>query len=57
MRMRRGALPGNQDIVLSQEWFGSGRMAYREILASHRVAGLILNRGWKGVQMKVVELV
>jgi hypothetical protein len=57
MYMRRNSLTRDRDLVLSQEWFGSGRMAYREILASQRVARLILERGWRGVQMKVVGLV
>jgi hypothetical protein len=57
MYIERGSLPSDTDVILSYEWFGSGHQAYREILASHKVAALILGSGWKGVRMKVVELV
>jgi hypothetical protein len=57
MHIRRNSLPTDKDLVLSQEWFGSRHMAYREILASARVARTILDQDWRGVTMKVVELV
>ena len=45
------------DIVYSHEWFGSGHGAYREILVSNRFARLCLEKEWKGIRFKVVELV
>ena len=45
------------DIFHSFEWFGSGHAAYREIIISNRFARLILEKKWKGVRMKVIELV
>jgi hypothetical protein len=58
MQLKREALPTGTDIVESHEWFGSeGWYAYKEILVSNRVAGVILDNGWQGVNLKVVELV
>ncbi len=45
------------DIMETQEWFGAGgKSAYKEVFISSRLARLILDQGWKGVMMKVVEL-
>lgn len=58
MCFRRGALPKDVDFVQTHEWFGAGgRSAHREILISHRVAKLILQRGWQGVRLKPLRLV
>lgn len=59
MYFRQGAFEGKEgiDILLSYEWFGSGRAAYREIIISNRLARLILEKSWKGVRMKVIEVV
>lgn len=54
MRYRRDSLPREVDMVETFEWFGSGRMALREILVSNRVACLILDNKWKGVDLKPV---
>jgi len=51
------ALLPDTDFMLTQEWFGHGLLAWREILVSNRVASLILNKGWQGVRFKVVEVV
>jgi len=53
---RQAVVPG-VDIMLSYEWFGDGHAAYREIIISNRLARLILEKKWKGVKLKVVELV
>jgi len=45
------------DILHSYEWFGSGHAAYREFLISNKFARFILERGWKGMRLKVVELI
>jgi hypothetical protein len=57
MHFKRDALVPGVDIMQTHEWFGSGGMAYREILVSNRVASLILDKKWQGVRLKVVELV
>jgi len=56
MVLKRDAPLADVDIMQSHEWFGSGHSAYREILVSNRIARLVLDRGWKGVALKVVEL-
>jgi hypothetical protein len=55
--LEREALSPNVDIVQTYEWFGSGYAAYREILVSNKFARLIIDKGWKGVALKVIELV
>jgi len=58
MNYRRDAIPRDTDLMLSHEWFGAGgRSAYREVFISPSLAKMILEKGWKGVEMKVVNLV
>lgn len=58
MKYRRDAIPPNVDMIETAEWFGAGsRKAYKEVLISNRMTRMILDEGWKGVLMKVVELV
>jgi hypothetical protein len=57
MYVKRDALVSDLDIMQSHEWFGSGHSAYREILVSNKFARLIHDKGWKGVALKVVELI
>ncbi len=59
MYFKREAFVETQDLDMfhSFEWFGSGHAAYREIIISNHFARLILEKGWKGVRMKVIELV
>lgn len=57
MYLKREALLPDTDFMLTHEWFGHGLLAWREILVSNRVASLILDKGWQGVRLKVVELV
>lgn len=45
------------DIVLSREWFGDVRVAYREILVSNRMTKLILKNRWEGVKFKPIRIV
>jgi hypothetical protein len=56
MYLAREALVPDTDIIQTHEWFGSGRSAYREVLISNRFAKLILEKGWQGIRLKVVEL-
>ena len=57
LRLRRSVVLPGTDFLLTHDWFGSGYIAFREILVSNRVAQLILDRGWKGARLKVVELI
>ena len=57
MRIKKEAIVPETDFMLIHEWFGSGYLAWREILVSNRVAKYILDQGWQGVRFKVVELV
>lgn len=57
MHFRQDALVRGVDIMQTHEWFGSGHSAYREILVSSKFARLVLDQGWKGVALKVIELV
>jgi hypothetical protein len=47
--LRRSALNSNTDFQLTNEWFGNGRTARREILFSRRVVNLALENNWKGI--------
>jgi hypothetical protein len=57
MRIMKEAIVPETDFMLTNEWFGSGYIAWREMLVSNRVAKLIQDKGWQGVRFKVVELV
>ncbi len=57
MYLKRESLISDMDFVRTSEWFGIGLNAYQGILVSNRIAQLILDNGWQGVQMKVVGLV
>lgn len=56
MYLARTAVVSDVDILQTYEWFGSGHSAYRELLVSNRFAKLILEKGWRGIRLKVVEL-
>lgn len=58
MHLKREALRPDMDVLLTNEWFGSGGYSgFREILISNRLARLILEKGWRGVALKPVEVV
>lgn len=57
MQIKKKAIISNVDFQRTAEWFGSGYIAFQEILVSNRIANLILDEGWQGVRLKVVELV
>jgi hypothetical protein len=57
MRIKSEALLKKLDFMKTSEWFGSGLIAFREILISNRIACLILDQKWKGLRLKPVELV
>ena len=56
MKLRRKALLPDVDFMRTYEWFGVGLVAFREIIVSNRVANLILDKGWQGIRLKVIEL-
>lgn len=57
MKYRRDALK-DVDIQETYEWFGSGgATAYREVLVSNRLTRLIIEQGWRGIELRPVELV
>lgn len=57
MYINRDSFPSGIDLMKTHEWFGSGLFAFREIIVSNRVAQLILDKGWQGIRLKVVELI
>jgi hypothetical protein len=54
--LRKEALKPNVDFQLTNEWFGSGANARREILASQKVVRLILEKKWKGVEFVPIQV-
>jgi hypothetical protein len=55
--LKQDALPSKLDIFQTYEWFGSGHNAFREVIISNRMAKLIIQNGWRGVRLKVVEVI
>ncbi len=57
MHYDRKTIDPSMDIIEINEWFGGGtKRAFREMLISHKFAKLIVDQGWRGVRMKVVQL-
>jgi hypothetical protein len=57
LRLQQMFLPEDVDILATYEWFGDGGMAFRKILVSKQVAKLAIGQKWKGIRLKVVELI
>ncbi len=56
--MKFNEIPSSKfDIVLSNEWFGDVRSAYQEILVSNKFTRLILEKKWKGVKFKPLNII
>jgi hypothetical protein len=55
MRLGSDLSRSDSDFLLSDEWFGSGGAAYREIIVSHRVSSLIVTNKWSGVRLKPID--
>lgn len=55
--LRRSALRSDVDFQMTNEWFGSGRAARREILVSRGVVQLILKKKWEGAELVPVQTV
>jgi hypothetical protein len=56
-KFAREAFKDAPDFVKTNEWFGSGRHAGREILISQRAAHIILENKWRGVQLEPIALI
>ena len=57
MKLSRKAMKTELDIMLTHEWFGSGRHGgHQEILVSQRFSLLLLDSKWKGVELKPIQL-
>ena len=54
MQFDRALLDTDLDFMMTGEWFGSGHLAFREMLVSRRVAQLIIEHKWQGVSLKPV---
>jgi hypothetical protein len=52
MCLKRESVLSDTDFMLTQEWFGHGLLAWREILVSNRIASFILNKGLAGLRFK-----
>lgn len=58
MHLKREAMQPDVDVLLTHEWFGGmPHSGFREILVSNRLARLILEKSWRGVALKPVEVV
>lgn len=45
------------DIVFSAEWFGSGWSASQHTIVSNKIAKIVLDRKWKGLELDPIQLV
>jgi len=56
-RFPRGSFDGVSDFVKTSEWFGSGHLALKLILASSAFVDLYFKNKWKGLCLEPIELV
>jgi hypothetical protein len=49
--VREAALKTDVDFQVTNEWFGNGSSARHEILVSQRVAAVILENRWHGMEL------
>jgi hypothetical protein len=58
MQIKRSVFDdANFDIALSEEWFGDGKAAYKEVIISRKFADLIISKKWKGIKLQPVKLI
>jgi hypothetical protein len=57
MQMSNQIRDVSSDFLLTNEWFGCGYIAYREILVSNRIARLFIEKKWRGVRLKAIDIV
>lgn len=55
--LRKSALNPKVDFQLTNEWFGNGRTARRQILFSRRAVNLALEHKWQGIEFIPVQVV
>jgi hypothetical protein len=55
MRFKQEIVLSDTDFMRTYEWFGVGKVSFREILVSNRVAQFVLDKKWAGVRFKVVN--
>lgn len=56
-RFAREAFIGAPDLVKSAEWFGSGRSAFRMIIASQRFRQIVTAAKWRGLGFEPIEII
>jgi len=56
-RIAREAFIGAPDLVKSAEWFGSGRQAFRMIIASQRFRQIVNAAKWRGIEFEPIEII
>jgi len=56
-KFARDSFDGMPDFVKTSEWFGSGHLALRTILASSTFVDLYFKNKWKGLCLEPIELV
>lgn len=57
MQIKQDAIRTDIDGQVTYEWFGNGGMGFQEILISNRISKLIIENGWKGVELKPIQLI
>lgn len=55
MQIVENDVSDKSDFLITEEWFGTGLIAYPEIVVSNRIANLILDQLWEGIRLKVAE--
>ena len=53
----RSTFDGAPDILHTAEWFGSGCTAAQFVMVSNKVARLVLDHKWKGLELEPIELI
>lgn len=56
-RFAQEAFIGAPDLVKSSEWFGSGGIAFQQIIASQRFRQVVTKAKWRGLQFEPIEII
>jgi hypothetical protein len=57
LKVVRGVFSEAPDVVKSNEWFGSGRAAFRFIVVSQRFRQVVTQAKWRGLGFEPIELI
>lgn len=57
LRVRADALAEASELAHTAEWFGSGGIAFRPVVASERIVALAQSRKWRGVRWQALDLI